>query len=185
MVSFLRSLQTVFLPIRLVLQFMFIFVCCRRQIKNKFYKQCCYMKFKNNKIFFQKARDLGIQKCKFPKLNKNKFTEKLTFETRLSQKAWGKSNKKKSSLKLESHFTVFQLQLPLKLKRKPRKKILQYTQDYHTNRTDHNISTAVVVFGRASTLGQTKTGLGSRVYPFITPGCCRLLPGSGAGSDVV
>ena len=30
----------------------------------------------------------------------------------------------------------------------------------------------VVVVRRASTPGQTQTGLGPRVYPFTTPDCC-------------
>ena len=28
------------------------------------------------------------------------------------------------------------------------------------------------LFGRASTPDQTQTGLGPRIYPFTTPGCC-------------
>ena len=40
-------------------------------------------------------------------------------------------------------------------------------------------------FERASTPGQTRTGLGSRVYPFTIPGCCAVLPGSNPGSDGV
>ena len=27
-------------------------------------------------------------------------------------------------------------------------------------------------FGKVSTPGQTQTGLGPRIYPFTTPGCC-------------
>ena len=41
---------------------------------------------------------------------------------------------------------------------------------------NHNSS----LFGRASTPGQSQTGLGPRVYPFITT----VLPGSDAGSNV-
>ena len=36
----------------------------------------------------------------------------------------------------------------------------------------HHTLCSFLLFGRASTLGQTQTGLGSRVYPFTTAGCC-------------
>ena len=38
-------------------------------------------------------------------------------------------------------------------------------------------------YGRASTPGQTETGLGPRIYPFTTPGSCTA--GAEASSDVV
>ena len=53
-----------------------------------------------------------------------------------------------------------------------------YKKIYHANYYGSSST-----FGRASIPGQTKTGLGPRVYPFTTTGA--VLPGSDAGGDAV